>query len=197
MLKSPPSVSGPPCDCASRASRSYSCDAARDRRADFVRRVRIRRAQPRLMHFHVPLEVGILVHLVGPRRSFQFQAADDGDHFLPVRHAQPRLHRRHGNRFRRHKIFLGQHRPAAGAGFSRAQRCVGRRLALANRSAACRASRCLRDESWFVLPCAARPGACPSMLAALLAPAVSAPHSGQTYTSSPSFTSRAPISVSG
>ena len=91
MLKSPPSVSGPPCDCARRARRSYSCDAAGDGRADFVGGVRIGGAQPRLVHFHVPLQVRILVHLVGPRRSFQFEAADDGDYFLAVGDAQARF----------------------------------------------------------------------------------------------------------
>ncbi len=86
--------------------------AGRDRRADFVRRVRIRRAQPRLMHLHVPLHVGIFVHLVGPRRRFQFEAAGHGDHFLAVRHAQARLRRGHGDGFRRDEILFGEQRAA-------------------------------------------------------------------------------------
>ena len=39
------------------------------------------------MHFHLPLQIRELVLLVGPHRRVQFQAADDGDHFLSVGHA--------------------------------------------------------------------------------------------------------------
>ena len=82
------------------------------RRADFFRRVRIRRAQTRLMHFHVPLQVRILMHLVGPRRRLQFEPAHHGHHFLPIRHPHPRLRRRHRHRLRCHKILFRQECPA-------------------------------------------------------------------------------------
>ena len=52
------------------------------------------------------------MHFIGPRRSLQFQPAYHGHHFLPVRHAQARLRRRHRHRFRRHEILFGQQRPA-------------------------------------------------------------------------------------
>ena len=67
------------------------------------------------MHFHVPLQVGIFVHLVGPGRSFQFEAADDGDHFLAVGHAQARFDGGHGDGFRGDEVFFGEERAAGGA----------------------------------------------------------------------------------
>jgi len=93
--------------------------AAGDGRADLVRGVRIGRAQPRLMDFHIPLDVRIFVRVVGPRRSFQFEAADDGDDFLAVGHAQAGLRRGHGDGFGRDEVFFGEQGATLRAGAGR------------------------------------------------------------------------------
>jgi hypothetical protein len=89
--------------------------AGGDGRADFIGGVRIRGAQAGLMHFHVPLQVRIFVHLAGSGRSFQFEAADDGDHFLAVGDAQARFGGRHGDGLGGDEIVGGEECAAGGA----------------------------------------------------------------------------------
>ena len=72
---------------------------SRNGRADFVGRLEIGGTQSGLVNLHVPLKVRILMHVVGPGRSLEFEAADNGDYFLAIWHAEARLRRRDGDGF--------------------------------------------------------------------------------------------------
>ena len=93
-------------DAEPRNARVHIFGTLRRRRFNLVRRVRIRGFQLRAMHFRLPLQVGILVHLVGPNRRVQFEAAGDGDDFLPVRDATRPHHARNRDALRLAKMFL-------------------------------------------------------------------------------------------
>ena len=103
-------------DAEPRHARVDIFGALRWRRFDFVRRVRIRRFQFRAMHFRLPLQVGIFVHLVGPHRCVQLEAAGDGDDFLAVGHAARPGYARHGDAFGFAKIFFSQFDATTGTG---------------------------------------------------------------------------------
>ena len=84
-------------DAQPRNARVHIVGALRRRVFDFVGGVRIRGLQFRAMHFRLPLQVRILVHLVGPDGRVQLQAAGDRDDFLAVRHAPRADDARHGD----------------------------------------------------------------------------------------------------
>ncbi len=60
------------------------------------------------MHFRLPLQVRIFVHLVGPHGSVQLQATRDGDNFLAVRHALRAHDTRHGDALGLADVFFTQ-----------------------------------------------------------------------------------------
>jgi len=101
-------------DAEPRHARVDVFSALRRRSFDFVRRVRIGRFQFRAMHFRLPLQVRIFVHLVGPDGSIQLEAAGDGDDFLAVGQAARAGNARHGDAFGLAKIRVAEFR-AAGA----------------------------------------------------------------------------------
>ena len=71
-------------DAEARDARVDIFGALRRRRFDFAGGVRVRGFQFRAMHFGLPLQVRIFVHLVGPDGRVEFEAAGDGDDFLAV-----------------------------------------------------------------------------------------------------------------
>jgi hypothetical protein len=78
------------------------------RRFDFVGGVRIRSFQLCAMHFRLPLQVRIFVHLVGPDRGVQLEAAGDGDDFLAVGYAAGSGDARDGDAFGFAEVGVGQ-----------------------------------------------------------------------------------------
>ena len=66
------------------------------------------------MHFRLPLQIRIFVHLVGPDGSVQLEATCDRDDFLAVGHAVRANDARHGDAFGFAKIFIGEFGAAAG-----------------------------------------------------------------------------------
>ena len=74
-------------DAEPRNARVDIFGALRRRRFDFVGGVRICGFQFCAMHFRLPLQVRILVHLVGPDGRVELEAAGDGDDFLAVGNA--------------------------------------------------------------------------------------------------------------
>ena len=67
------------------------------------------------MHFRLPLQIGILVHLIGPYRRVQLEAAGDGDDFLAVGYAPRADNARHGDALGLAKIGVRKFSAAAGA----------------------------------------------------------------------------------
>jgi hypothetical protein len=59
------------------------------------------------MHFRLPLQIRILVHLVGPDRRVELEPARDGDDFLAVWNAMRSDDARHGNALGFAQIRLG------------------------------------------------------------------------------------------
>src|SRR5882762_2201655 len=57
------------------------------------------------MNLHRPLQVRILVHLVGPDRRVQFQPANNRDDFLPIRNAANFGNQRNGHALSRLEMF--------------------------------------------------------------------------------------------
>jgi hypothetical protein len=84
-------------DAEPRHARVHIFRALRWRRFDFVRCVRVRCFQFRAMHFRLPLQVRIFVHLVGPHRRVELQPAGDGNDFLAVGDAARSGDARDGN----------------------------------------------------------------------------------------------------
>src|SRR6266446_7932472 len=64
------------------------------------------------MHFRLPLQVGIFVHLVGPDGRVQLEATGDGDDFLAVGHAVRADNARNGDAFGLAHVFFGEVRTA-------------------------------------------------------------------------------------
>src|SRR5271155_5595225 len=67
------------------------------------------------MYFRLPLQVREFVHLVGPDRRIQFEAAGDGDHFLAVGHAARPDYARYSYAFGFAQMFTGELRAATRA----------------------------------------------------------------------------------
>src|SRR5579859_7033978 len=66
------------------------------------------------MHFRLPLQVRILVHLVGPDGRVEFEAAGDGDDFLAVGHAARADDARDGDAFGAAEVGVGEFGAATG-----------------------------------------------------------------------------------
>jgi hypothetical protein len=99
-------------DAQPRNARIHIFGALRWRRLDLVRRVRIRRFQFRAMHFRLPLQVRIFVHLVGPHRRVQLEPTCDGDDFLTVRQAASSRDTRNGDALGLSQVGVRQFRAA-------------------------------------------------------------------------------------
>src|SRR5258708_22478952 len=79
---------------------------------DLVRRARVRGLQFRAMHFRLPLQVRILVHLVGPHGRIQLEPTRDGNDFLAVWHAMRSNNPWHSDAFSLAHVTVAQFGPA-------------------------------------------------------------------------------------
>ncbi len=103
-------------DAQPRNARVHIFRPLRWRRFNFVRGVRRCGFQFRAMHFRLPLQVRIFVHLIRPNRCVQFEPAGDGNDFLAVRHAFCSNDAGHGHAFGAPNVCVGQFCAAARAG---------------------------------------------------------------------------------
>src|SRR5260370_10796713 len=99
-------------DAQSRNARVDVLRTLRWRGLNFIRRERIRGFQFRSMHFRLPLQVGILVHLVSPHWRIQLEPTRDGDDFLAVWHAMRSNNAWHSDAFTLAHASVAQFGPA-------------------------------------------------------------------------------------